>query len=272
MGSGKSVRIHEVGVANRVTIAPGQQLFDVDFGNANQPPALLGDFNRNNTVDAADYVLWRKTLTNTVSSPYTDADGNGNGVVDAADYGVWRGAFGNVLGSGTGSTGTSEENTSLIVENTSSKTQGILSLPPTVPEMATSDQVSVSSAAADAQVQQAVKAVPVTPPVARPTIEAQVQPPAVLKQSLYSDLVFGSLTSSKSTSGYVDTVKVEQLASGVVDRLLLASVDKQAYQDPITECYRPRTSIEDLTVDPPSADVVEMAFADLLKSGVAAPL
>ncbi len=56
-------------------------------------PALLGDYNKNNFVDAGDYVVWRKTKgANTPQ--YTGADGNGNSIIDDADYGVWRGNFG----------------------------------------------------------------------------------------------------------------------------------------------------------------------------------
>ena len=53
-----------------------------------------GDYNGNGTVDAADYVLWRKggPLANEVDTP---------GTVNAADYTAWRARFGN-SGSGSG--------------------------------------------------------------------------------------------------------------------------------------------------------------------------
>jgi hypothetical protein len=52
-----------------------------------------GDYNNNGTVDAADYVLWRKggPLQNEVDTPNT---------VNAADYTAWRARFGNTSGSG----------------------------------------------------------------------------------------------------------------------------------------------------------------------------
>ncbi|MEX0612979.1 MAG: pentapeptide repeat-containing protein [Pirellulales bacterium] len=53
-------------------------------------PSLPGDFNNDGTVDAADYVVWRKGLGTT----YT-----------ADDYNVWRAHFGATLGSGSGATG-----------------------------------------------------------------------------------------------------------------------------------------------------------------------
>jgi hypothetical protein len=54
---------------------------------------LIGDYNRDSTVDAADYVVWRKTQGRMVT-PSTGADGNGDGVVDKDDYGKWREHFG----------------------------------------------------------------------------------------------------------------------------------------------------------------------------------
>jgi hypothetical protein len=62
---------------------------------------LLGDYNGNGRVDAADYVLWRDTLTANVPNG-TGADGSGNGVIDVADYNVWKANFGNSAGSGAG--------------------------------------------------------------------------------------------------------------------------------------------------------------------------
>jgi 3-phytase len=66
------------------------------IGRAQQAPALPGDYNSSRRVDAADYVVWRKTLGDSVT-PYSGADGDGNGRVDAADYDVWRGHHGQNL-------------------------------------------------------------------------------------------------------------------------------------------------------------------------------
>src|SRR5262249_9120884 len=54
---------------------------------------IQGDYNRDNHVDAADYVLWRRSLSQIV--PHGEgADGNYDGVVNALDYNVWRANFG----------------------------------------------------------------------------------------------------------------------------------------------------------------------------------
>jgi hypothetical protein len=56
-------------------------------------PELPGDYNGSHVVDAADYVLWRKSLGAQVSQ-YSGADGNGSSKIDDADYSVWRTNFG----------------------------------------------------------------------------------------------------------------------------------------------------------------------------------
>ncbi|MEM6853322.1 MAG: dockerin type I domain-containing protein [Planctomycetota bacterium] len=52
---------------------------------------LLGDYNGNGEVDAADYTVWQDNFGSTINLA---ADGNGNGEVDAADYTVWQDNFG----------------------------------------------------------------------------------------------------------------------------------------------------------------------------------
>jgi hypothetical protein len=56
-------------------------------------PDLRGDYNGNHVVDAADFVVWRKTIGANVTQ-YAGADGTGDGQIDGADYEVWRGNFG----------------------------------------------------------------------------------------------------------------------------------------------------------------------------------
>ena len=54
---------------------------------------LAGDYNGDGAVDAADYVIWRKTIGQQ-ASPFSGADGDGDGTIGAGDYNVWRANFG----------------------------------------------------------------------------------------------------------------------------------------------------------------------------------
>lgn len=58
---------------------------------------LAGDYNRNGTVDAADYVVWRETAGTMGAGAFSGADGNGDSNVDALDHDVWRLNFGRAL-------------------------------------------------------------------------------------------------------------------------------------------------------------------------------
>ena len=60
-------------------------------------PELAGDYNANGTVDAADYVLWRKNNNTAVTLPNDATPGT-----SPADYTVWRSHFGQPPGSGSG--------------------------------------------------------------------------------------------------------------------------------------------------------------------------
>lgn len=55
------------------------------------PNLVLGDFNSDGIVDAADYTTWRDSLGSTTSLA---ADATGNGVIDSADYDIWKLNFG----------------------------------------------------------------------------------------------------------------------------------------------------------------------------------
>jgi hypothetical protein len=60
---------------------------------------LPGDYNRDGTVDMADYVVWRDAVGTTGDVP---ADGDEDNLVDARDYDLWRSNFGRTEGSGSG--------------------------------------------------------------------------------------------------------------------------------------------------------------------------
>jgi hypothetical protein len=75
----------------------GFKLFDaaIEWAAAKPTPALVGDYNSNGAVDAADYALWRDggPLQNEGATP---------GSATSADYDIWRANFGKAPGSSAG--------------------------------------------------------------------------------------------------------------------------------------------------------------------------
>jgi hypothetical protein len=69
--------------------------------NVTQLTTLLGDYNGNHIVDAADYTVWRDERDKT--GPGLAADGNSDGVVNLQDYSIWHDNFPPPSGSGIGS-------------------------------------------------------------------------------------------------------------------------------------------------------------------------
>lgn len=61
-----------------------------------------GDYNRDGIVDAADYVLWRKTRNTTTGTAYAGADGNGDSMINDLDLAIWRTNFGSTRGGSFG--------------------------------------------------------------------------------------------------------------------------------------------------------------------------
>lgn len=55
-----------------------------------------GDYNNNGTVDAADYVLWRNSIGQSVN-PGLGADGDLNGIIDDGDFTIWKSNFGKAV-------------------------------------------------------------------------------------------------------------------------------------------------------------------------------
>jgi hypothetical protein len=69
--------------------------YDLGYDINAAPVTVPGDYNQNGSVDAADYVLWRKGDL--------AADSNNDTVIDQADYDFWRANFGNSsAGAGAG--------------------------------------------------------------------------------------------------------------------------------------------------------------------------
>jgi hypothetical protein len=63
---------------------------------------LIGDYNENDVVDAADYTTWRDALTAGASS-LPNRDPLNGGLISEDDFLSWRAHFGEVAGSGAGS-------------------------------------------------------------------------------------------------------------------------------------------------------------------------
>ena len=111
-GTTKLVSVNEAGTAagnndssNLVISSDGKvAAFHSYASNLTSSGALSGDYTRNGVVDAADYVIWRKTLGTTVNAN-SGADGSGNGNVGPEDYGVWRSHFGQATVSDTNTIG-----------------------------------------------------------------------------------------------------------------------------------------------------------------------
>lgn len=69
--------------------------------NAEVKVGVLGDYNGNGVVDAADYVLWRK---GDLAADGTGPGGTPDGIVDGLDYDFWRARFGNTMNPAASST------------------------------------------------------------------------------------------------------------------------------------------------------------------------
>ena len=64
-------------------------------------PLPPGDYNKNGTVDAADYTIWRDNF-GTVVTQCSGPDGDCNGFINSTDYQIWKDHFGETLPIGAG--------------------------------------------------------------------------------------------------------------------------------------------------------------------------
>jgi hypothetical protein len=93
-GTGDGWQIHTNGSSN-FDARPRLVVLSADLGIVS--PGLLGDFNDDGIVDAADYTVWRDNLGTTADLA---GNSNGDGIVDAEDYNLWRANFGNTASGG----------------------------------------------------------------------------------------------------------------------------------------------------------------------------
>lgn len=98
------------GLGNLFTVSnmPGRTIYTYIIPRA----PILGDYNNDGTVDAADYTVWRDTAGQTGASLAADGtgpSGTPDGVVDDLDYQFWVEHFGNTSGSGAASSASAPE-------------------------------------------------------------------------------------------------------------------------------------------------------------------
>jgi hypothetical protein len=104
---GFEIYLNKNGVFGDPTFAWTIYVDNIRVGRLSQ--GVAADYNNNNTVDAPDYVLWRKggPLQHEVDAP---------GTVNGADYTEWRTRFGNISGAGGGlGAGSVPEPTSMVL-------------------------------------------------------------------------------------------------------------------------------------------------------------
>jgi hypothetical protein len=81
----------DAGVNNpQATLALREYLID-NYDTLTSPPSLIGDFNADGIVDAADYTVWRDAVG---ANDRPEIDVDNSGLVDAGDYALWRSNFG----------------------------------------------------------------------------------------------------------------------------------------------------------------------------------
>ncbi len=73
---------------------------------------LLGDYNYDGSVDAADYTVWRDALSGGINLA---ADGNQDGLINSADYQVWLDNYGASLASASSATSVPEPSTAILL-------------------------------------------------------------------------------------------------------------------------------------------------------------
>lgn len=84
-------------------LAPNTGLLklEMDYMEIRIPPtALVGDYNSDGKVDAADYTKWRDNLGADGSTLGPNRDPANSGIVSTADYNSWKSHFGQMAGSG----------------------------------------------------------------------------------------------------------------------------------------------------------------------------
>ena len=87
--------------ANQSAFFTGTGVLQVGMFNIS---TLLGDYNQNGVVDAADYIVWREAAA-AGATTLTNRSGNITGAVGQADYNFWRSRFGMAVATGAALSG-----------------------------------------------------------------------------------------------------------------------------------------------------------------------
>jgi hypothetical protein len=76
------------------TFPSGNNVVDADDDFIFHFTVLSGDFNHDNKVDAADFVIWDENKTVTSGATHSMGDANGDGAVNSTDWEIWRSQHG----------------------------------------------------------------------------------------------------------------------------------------------------------------------------------
>jgi hypothetical protein len=107
-----------------------------DYGlTISGPTTLVGDYNGNDIVDAADYTVYRNTLGQTGLVPFSGADGNGDGMITRDDYGVWKEHYGESLPASGSATALGAGQTALSQNSPNDWPQAAIKLRPAEPDL-----------------------------------------------------------------------------------------------------------------------------------------
>jgi hypothetical protein len=69
----------------------------IDYHVSPEAELLLGDYNRDGHVSAADFDLWQEQFSAPADQPFAGADGSGNARIDGGDLLVWQRQFPGIL-------------------------------------------------------------------------------------------------------------------------------------------------------------------------------
>jgi len=92
--SGGSEPRHIVEANGRLYVVARTEAFGAETWVADLKPAFDGDYDLNDVVDGADFLLWQRQVGLAGLSPGIGADGDASGEVGGGDLGVWIEHFG----------------------------------------------------------------------------------------------------------------------------------------------------------------------------------